>query len=141
MSTMLTGRLWKGAVLGVVLGATLAVFLALTVPPEVAGQSGHPAKPTGLEVTTTDGSLAVSVDWNDVSGATSYLVRWRPAGSGHALNDGAAVTVSNAVITVAETGRWVVRVEACDAEDRCGRGTTQSFEVKPAPEPTPTPCH
>ena len=139
MSTITARKLWQGAFLALALGAILAVFLILTIPPQVAGQSGTPAKPTGLRVTTQDGSLEVSVDWNDVSGATSYRVRWRERSAGSSLNEGITVTDSSAVITVAESGEWVVRVEAC-TEDGCGRGAGKVFAVTAAePEETPTP--
>ncbi|MDE2787335.1 MAG: hypothetical protein OXL37_11825 [Chloroflexota bacterium] len=146
MSTIPARRLWQGAFLALALGAILAVFLILMLPAQVAGQSEAPAKPTGLRVSTTDGSLEVSVDWNDVSGATSYLVRWRERSEGSSLNTGITVTDSSATITVAESGEWIVRVEAC-TEDGCGRGVGKVFEVTaaepeetPTPTPTPTPA-
>ena len=139
MSTIPARKLWQGAFLALALGAILAVFLILMIPAQVAGQSGTPAKPTGLRVSTTDGSLEASVDWNDVSGATSYRVRWRERSAGSSLNTGITVTDSNAVITVADSGEWIVRVEAC-TEDGCGRGAGKVFAVTAAePEETPTP--
>ena len=141
MSAIPARKLWQGAFLALAIGAILAVFLVLTIPPEVAGQSGTPAKPTGLRVTTTDGSLEVSVDWNDVSGATSNTgCSWREHGRRESsLNTGITVTDSSATITVADSGEWIVRVEAC-TEDGCGRGAAKRFEVSAAePEETPTP--
>ena len=50
--------------------------------------SQTPARPAGLKISTQQGSLDVSVDWDDVANATSYLVRWREAGPGNPLNEG-----------------------------------------------------
>ena len=43
--------------------------------------------PTELEVATEEGSLDVSLDWDDVDGASEYWVRWRVAGPGNELNE------------------------------------------------------
>ena len=81
----------------------------------------------------------MSVDWDDVSGADSYQVRWREGVRGTQLNDGVSVTASQATITVAATGEWIVKVFACQAAD-CGRGTSTRFEVEAAPpQPPATP--
>ena len=95
-----------------------------------------PDKPTGLGVDTVPGSLDVSVDWDDVDGATHYLVRWRAAGPGNKLNEGVLPQSSDTVITVTDFGDWVVRVEACN-DAGCGPPLARRFEVEPAPEPTP----
>ena len=72
-----------------------------------------PGKPAGLQVSTQASSLEVSVDWEDVLGAGYYRVRWRGAEPGSGLNEGVKVRSSDAVITVADYGDWLVRVEAC----------------------------
>ena len=95
-----------------------------------------PAGPTGLAVETEQGSLDVSVDWDDVGGASRYWVRWRVAGPGNQLNEGVEVQPSLASITVDDYGEWVVRVQACN-DAGCGSPTTQRFTVEQAPEPTP----
>ena len=89
-----------------------------------------PARPTGLAVSIETGSLDLSVDWEDTESATSYLVRWREAGSGNELNQGVTVESSSTTITLAESGRWVVRVEACN-DDGCGPGASQMVSVVP----------
>ena len=86
--------------------------------------------PLVLQVSTAQGSLDVLVNWDDTDGADSYLVRWREAGPGNALNDGVNVASSNAAITVAGYGEWVVRVEACN-DAGCGLGAAKRF-----PDPT-----
>ena len=91
---------------------------------------GPPARPTGLAVSTEQGSLDVAVDWDDTDGATSYLVRWREAGPDNDLNEGVTVQSSTADITVAEAGRWVVRVEACN-DAGCGLGVAQMVSIVP----------
>ena len=52
------------------------------------GGTGVPASPTGLEITTTPGSLGVSVDWDDTADATYYRVYSRMAGFGNKMNEG-----------------------------------------------------
>ena len=135
--TSLTPRL-------LLLSATLALMGALLLAALWAGgnpagaqdETEVPAKPTGLRVDTTQGSLDVSVDWNDVAGADDYLVRWR-AKDGN-LNAGVRPTSSNAAITVSAYGRWVVQVKACNAAG-CSTQTARHFVVEPAPTPTPSP--
>ena len=113
--------------------ATPTVILTPTPTPEPT----IPSKPTGLAVATTEGSLDASIDWDDVPEATSYSVRWRVAGPGNPLSDPVEVHTSDAQITVADYGAWVVRVEACN-DAGCGRGGSKRFEIDPAPIATPT---
>ncbi len=79
-------------------------------------------------MSTQEGSLTASVDWNDVAGADSYTVRWREGVKGTQLNQGTSVTTSNASITVADYGEWVVKVFACKG-DNCGPGKSTRFQV------------
>ena len=97
-----------------------------------------PAKPTGLQVDTKQGSLDVSVDWDDVTHATHYLVRWRSVDNEEELNQGVEVLSSEATITLESYGQWVVRLEACNASD-CGPPLARRFDVSPAPTPAPSP--
>ena len=60
-----------------------------------------PAKPSGLQATTEVGSLDVSLDWDDIEVADSYMVRWREDASGTQLNEGVIVTSSSASVPVA----------------------------------------
>ena len=96
-----------------------------------------PARPSGLRVAAEPGSLDVSASWDDVSGAASYSVRWRPAGDGQ-LNEGVRVQTSGADFTVNDYGQWVVRVQVCN-DSGCGEPNARKFTVQTAPEPTPTP--
>ena len=96
-----------------------------------------PGQPTGLGIATQQGSLDVSLDWDDVDGADSYKVRWRKK-DGEFGENPLTPTVSNTDITVSEHGRWVVHVEACNDEG-CGEHLSGEFNVVPAPEPTPEP--
>ena len=112
--------------------ALLLVLLWNGISPADAQGDGseRPAKPTGLEVDTTAGSLDVSMDWDDVDGATDYLVRWRFHGPDQELNEGVMPTSSDADITVAAYGRWVVRVQACN-DGGCGPAMAQTLSVAP----------
>lgn len=67
---------------------------------------------SGLRVTTQFGSLDMAVDWRDVTGADSYLVRWRQHGPGQTLNEGVRSTSSDATVTAGDSSKWVVRVQA-----------------------------
>ena len=91
-----------------------------------------PARPARLRITAERGSLEVSLDWDDVEGADTYLVRWRSVDDGGKLNAGVEVETSQAGITVADYGQWVARVEACNGSG-CGDPLAKKFTVKPAP--------
>ena len=84
------------------------------------------------------GSLEVDVDWDDVAGADTYLVRWRVAGPGNELNEGERVPASEATVTVDGVGSYVVRVQACN-NDGCGSPAAADFEVAAAPTTTTVP--
>ena len=99
--------------------------------PEPTPEVSVPGQPTGLEVTAEQGSLDVSVDWDDVDGADSYVVRWRGLGPGNPLNEGLSVQTSETPITLADYGDWVVWVEACN-DAGCGQGASKRFKVEPA---------
>ena len=103
-----------------------------STPAPVGGRSPQqsvPGQPAGLQVTPTAGSLDVPVDWDDIAGADSYLVRWREAGQGNQLNAGVRPSASETTITVSALGDWVVQVEACNTVG-CGTGATTSFTVE-----------
>ena len=130
-----------GAVGGLLVLSLAAVLLAALPVLDTAHSDGGmeiPAQPTGLEVDTEAGSLDVSVEWVDVDGADEYWVRWRMSGPGQKLNDGVRPTSSDTQITVADYGKWVVRVQGCN-EAGCGKPVAKHFRVEPAPEPTPEP--
>ena len=96
-----------------------------------------PDEPAGLSVSAAPGSLDVSVDWDDVPGASYYWLRWRESGSGSELNEGVAVLPSEAVITVSGYGEWAARVQACN-DSGCGAPAVSKFTVEPEPTATPT---
>ena len=101
--------------------------------PETASKAEAelPDAPSGLQVSIQPDSLTVALDWDDVAGATGYLVRWRLAGPDQELNEGLEVQASQADITVADRSDWVVRVEACN-QTGCGEGAAQQFGFAPA---------
>ena len=97
-----------------------------------------PAEPGGLSITASPGSLEVSVDWDDVSGASYYWLRWRVSGSGSELNEGVLLLPSGVVIEVGGYGQWVARVQGCNAAG-CGEPAVSRFTVEPEPTATATP--
>ena len=109
-----------------------------TPEPTAAPRVTVPAQPTGLRADAQSGSLSVAVDWDDVTGASRYLARWRVAGPGNPLNTGVEVYSSDATITVGGYGEWVVRVEACNSAG-CGSPSTTRFTVEQAAQASPTP--
>ena len=113
-------------------GPAAAKQFTVVMPPD--------QKPAGLGVTTQQGSLDAAVDWDEVDGADSYLVRWRQAGPGNPLNDGMRVRSSDAIITVADYGDCVVRVEACNAAG-CGPGAAKRFTAVEQPNRAPVVDH
>ena len=120
-------------------GATLAGGEATGTVENVAPVTAPepvPGRPTGLQVAAQPGSLDVSVDWNDVEGATSYLVRWRAAGPENDLNEGVEAQSSETTITVAGYGQWVVRVEACN-DTGCGPSVARTVDVEQLPPGRP----
>ena len=102
--------IWLTALL--VVSAALAVIWNTAAPAGADGNGGPPAKPTGLSVSTEQGSLDVSADWDDVDGAGEYLVRWRLSGPDQELNEGVRVESSSAAIAVDDYGECVMRVQA-----------------------------
>ena len=133
------------ALLALLAGLAGVVFAASPATSPAQAQDGAqptaqpPAKPAGLTVDASAGSLAVSVDWDDVAGADDYLVRWRLQGPGQDLNEGLRPASSQTQITVASQGKWVVRVQACQ-DGVCGAAAALQFTVEPAPEPEPAPA-
>ena len=117
--------------------AVSAVFISYSTVHASQGAQ-PPAKPTGLSVSTAQGSLDVGVDWDEVDGAAEYWVRWRFVQPDHKLNEGVRVGSSATTITLAEYGEWVVRVQACN-DTGCGAPLAKRFAVEPTSEPTPTP--
>ena len=129
------------------LTATLLVAALALIGRAGADDGDTLPAPTGLRVVAERGSLDVSLDWDDVSGAAHYWVRWRVSGPDNKLNDGVQVQSSNAAITVAGYGEWVARVQACD-DSGCGAPLAKKFRVRrpravpditPLPTATPTP--
>ena len=126
------------AVLALVVAvAVSAVFISYS-PAHAFQGAQPPAKPAGLSVSPTPGSLDVGVDWDEVDGAAEYWVRWRFVQPDHKLNEGVRVGSSATTITLAEYGEWVVRVQACN-DTGCGAPLAKRFAVEPASEPTLTP--
>ncbi|MYB22522.1 MAG: leucine-rich repeat protein [Chloroflexi bacterium] len=89
-----------------------------------------PGKPAGLTAAAERGSLNVALDWDDVDGADRYRVRWRAVETGARLNDGIGTQSSQAAISVADYGGWVVRVQACN-DSGCGPHLVKRFTVEP----------
>jgi len=101
-------------------------------------QKPDPVQVSSFSVNSVPGSLTVSVDWADVPGASSYLVRWRDGGYGVKLNDGVTVATSEASITVGYHGEWVVKVSACSMGG-CSRGIPKRFQVEAVEQPNQAP--
>ena len=121
--------------LAAVLVSVLALLVALAwngASPTAAqdGETDVPTRPTGLTHNAEPGSLEVSLDWYDTPGATQYRVRWRSPGPGQKLNEGITTTSSDAVITFADYGEWLVRLDACN-DAGCGPAATWKVILMP----------
>ncbi len=130
-------RWWRPLGLVVLLFVFTAI-LAVTGTggsPAMADDSEVPAKPTELRIDTEPASPDVSLDWDDVDGASHYWVRWRVAGPDNKLNEGVEVESSDATITLDSYGEWVVRLQACN-DAGCGEHLAKRFTVEPPAEPT-----
>lgn len=93
-----------------------------------------PPRPQNLTLTPS-GDLRLTATWDALPGVSSYKLRWRRFNSGFAAANQLIVTSPGAGFTVPESGKWVVRVEACDAAG-CGRGAS-AFVVVAAPPRMP----
>ena len=137
-------KLWNGLALAMVLAVVLAAVWASSAPVTAHAQSESLPEPANVTVDTTDGSLTVTVSWDNVPGADSYRVRVRASGSGNQFGEATTVQPaqgnrSEVNVTVEDYGNWIVRVEACDTNDRCGQGRAEAFSVAPAPITAPVP--
>ena len=130
-------KFWPRLAIVFALPFAIAAAWALAGPAQ-ANETTKPERPSGLRISTQQGSLNVALSWNDVTGETHYLVRWRHVDTREKLNKGIEVQVSAANITLADYGEWVVRVQACN-DAGCGPPLAKQFRVDPAPPPTPTP--
>ena len=108
----------------------LAASSLAAAAPASAQEGALPGQPARLRVHTVEGSLSVTAVWEDVAGADDYHVQWRAFGPDELLNDGGRVEESQAEITVAGYGVWVLRVRACNAAG-CGRPESKRFTVTP----------
>ena len=94
---------------------------------------GLPERPTGLRLTAGTGR-SVTAAWTAVDGAASYQVRWRQGGDFQPA-DQHTVTAATATFTASAGGRWIVRVEACNAAG-CGWGASTAIVVGLPERPT-----
>ena len=95
--------------------------------------------PRNLVVSNGPEALSRTATWEAAADATSYLLRWRLAGSDFEAGNEAVVTGTEATFTVSHAGEWVVRLEGCN-EGGCGEEVALRFTVDPAPEPSPQPA-
>ena len=84
--------------------------------------------PANFAVTAEPGEKDVSATWDALDGATSYRLRWRPAGGEFEAANTTTVTDANASITVSDYGQWEVRLQACN-DDGCGTEASGTVEV------------
>ena len=99
---------------------TRTVDFSLTDPPEILGN---------LNVSVTPGSLDITATWDSVPTATSYNLS-RHSVQRRFLNENeVTVTEPTATISLPAYGRWVLRLEACNAG---GCGPTVSVRARVA---------
>jgi len=131
------------AVLVVVTGCDLPMVSQLNSPKDPANggtangvSASLPSAPTGVLV--TPGNSQVSIQWNSVSGATSYNVYWsKNAG----FSPSTGTKISGAVSPFTQTGLsngtqyyWIVTAVSASGETSSGQATaTPGLSVPPAP--------
>ena len=87
--------------------------------------------PAGLQAYVERGSLEALLDWDDVEGAVSYMVRWQADGASGSSATAMRAHSSEANITLAGYGDWVASVEACN-DAGCGAPASRTFSALPA---------
>ena len=113
-----------------VLVATLAVISTVAAPAGADNSGDPPARPTGMSVSVEQGSLDVSVAWEEVDGAGEYWVRWRLLQPDNKLNEGVRVESSRVAITMDAYGLWEFYLAACN-EEGCGDPAVRTAAVGP----------
>ncbi len=103
--------------------------------------STRPARPSNLSVSTPPGKLELTATWTAAPGATSHVLKWRGPDGSFSADDRVTVTgtTTSTSFTVAERGRWIVRVEGCN-DAGCGRGIARLIATRP-PEKPPRPAN
>ncbi len=113
-----------------VLFAVLAVSSTAAAPAGADNSGDTPARPTGFSVSVEQGSLDVSVGWDDIEGAREYWVRWRLVQPDNKLNEGVKVQSSSAAITLDDFGLWEFHLAICN-EGGCGDPAVRTAAVGP----------
>ncbi len=113
-----------------VLFAILAVSSTAAAPAGADNSGDPPARPTGMRISVEQGSLDVSVAWEEVDGAGEYWVRWRLVQPDTKLNEGVKVQSSSAAITLDDFGLWEFHLAACN-EGGCGDPAVRTAAVGP----------
>ena len=90
--------------------------------------SDPPGAPQNFDLSVTPGSLDISATWDALDGATSYKLRWRLDGGEFEADNATTVTETEAGITVAGHGRWVVGLQGCN-DAGCGPEAEETAEV------------
>ena len=87
-----------------------------------------PGAVENLGVTAEPGTGSLLATWDAVSGAASYKLRWRLAGTEFAAADTVTVSDTSHYVDLAALGRWEVRAQACNAAG-CGPEATATAEA------------
>ena len=89
-----------------------------------------PGQAANLTVSFTPGELLLSASWEAASGATSYKLRWRRIGGEFQAGNQVTVATNSAQFSVSASGRWLVRLEGCNAAG-CGGAIVHTVEMVP----------
>ena len=87
--------------------------------------------PANFAVSVEQGELELSAKWDEVEGATSYLLRWRQPGGQFTAANTTTVTGTKAAITMPDYGEWEVWLQACNGVG-CVPEASQSADETPA---------
>ena len=90
----------------------------------------EPSVPGDFSVSAGEGELDFSATWASAKRATSYKLHWREVGGEFAEANQVTVTGTSKAFSVPSHGRWVVRLEGCNAAG-CGAGVNKTIETVP----------
>ena len=95
-------------------------------------------KPENLKVVAQSKPMSFRATWDAAAGATTYKLRWRPAGQGFHPDNQLTTASAEADFTVSSAGEWIVRLDGCN-DAGCSKAKNVRINVEP-PLAEPSVC-
>ena len=89
-------------------------------------------RPENLKVVAQSEPMSFRATWDAAAGATNYQLRWRQAGESFHPDNQITTTGVEANFTVSQAGKWIVRLDGCNA-DGCSKANNVNINVEPPP--------